>query len=79
MKPAKQYYELFKEVPTGLTKGIAALLLFDYKEDPEAIELQETIKKVGMEGALFQYSQLEKEHPLVAAIQKQVEWLKESK
>jgi mannitol-1-phosphate 5-dehydrogenase len=77
MKPAKQYYELFKEVPAGLTKGIAALLLFDYKEDPEAMELQETIKKVGIEGALLQYSELQKDHPLVAAIQKQVEWLRE--
>ncbi|HZG59239.1 MAG TPA: mannitol-1-phosphate 5-dehydrogenase [Anoxybacillus sp.] len=76
MKPAKQYYELFTEVPVGLTKGIAALLLFDYKGDPEAIELQETIKTVRIEGALSQYSQLEKDHPLVVAIQKQVEWLK---
>ncbi|MBA2872958.1 mannitol-1-phosphate 5-dehydrogenase [Anoxybacillus calidus] len=76
MKPAKQYYELFKEVPTGLTKGIAALLLFDYQEDPEAIELQETIKKTGIEGALSQYAQLEKDHPLVDAIIKQVEALR---
>jgi mannitol-1-phosphate 5-dehydrogenase len=79
MKPAKQYYELFKEVPAGLTKGIAALLLFDYKEDPEAIELQETIKKAGIEGALSQYAQLEKDHPLTEAIMNQVEELRERK
>jgi mannitol-1-phosphate 5-dehydrogenase len=79
MKPAKQYYELFKEVPAGLTKGIAALLLFDYKEDPEAIELQETIKKAGIEGALSQYAQLEKDHPLAEAIMNQVEGLRERK
>jgi mannitol-1-phosphate 5-dehydrogenase len=79
MKPAKQYYDLFKEVPAGLTKGIAALLLFDYKEDPEAIELQETIKKAGIEGALSQYAQLEKDHPLAEAIMNQVEWLRERK
>jgi mannitol-1-phosphate 5-dehydrogenase len=77
MKPAKQYYELFNEVPAGLTKGIAALLLFDYKEDPEAMELQETIKKAGIEGALSQYAQLEKDHPLAEAIIKQVEGLRE--
>jgi mannitol-1-phosphate 5-dehydrogenase len=76
MKPTKQYFELFKEVPAGLIKGIAALLLFDYQEDPEAMELQETIKKVGMEEALLQYSQLEKDHPLVYAVKKQVELLK---
>jgi mannitol-1-phosphate 5-dehydrogenase len=79
MKPAKQYYELFNEVPAGLTKGIAALLLFDYKDDPEAIELQETIKKAGIEGALSQYAQLEKDHPLADAIIKNVEGLRETK
>jgi mannitol-1-phosphate 5-dehydrogenase len=79
MKPAKQYYELFNEVPAGLTKGIAALLLFDYKDDPEAIELQETIMKAGIEGALSQYAQLEKDHPLADAIIKYVEGLRETK
>jgi mannitol-1-phosphate 5-dehydrogenase len=79
MKPAKQYYELFKEVPAGLTKGIAALLLFDFKDDPEAVELQETIKKAGIEGALSQYAQLEKDHPLAEAIMNQVEGLRERK
>ncbi|MGG3738471.1 mannitol-1-phosphate 5-dehydrogenase [Aeribacillus pallidus] len=79
MKPAKQYYDLFKEVPAGLTKGIAALLLFDYKDDPEAIELQETIMKAGIEGALSQYAQLEKDHPLADAIIKYVEGLRETK
>jgi mannitol-1-phosphate 5-dehydrogenase len=79
MKPAKQYYELFNEVPAGLTKGIAALLLFDYKDDPEAVELQETIKKAGIEGALSQYAQLEKDHPLTEAIMNQVEGLRERK
>ncbi|MBO8177130.1 MAG: mannitol-1-phosphate 5-dehydrogenase [Bacillus sp. (in: Bacteria)] len=79
MKPAKQYYELFNEVPAGLTKGIAALLLFDYQEDPEAIELQETIMKAGIEGALSQYAQLEKDHPLADAIIKYVEGLRETK
>ncbi|MDQ0338719.1 mannitol-1-phosphate 5-dehydrogenase [Caldalkalibacillus uzonensis] len=77
INPAKQYYSLFGEVPVGLTKGIAALLLFDYQEDPEAIELQETIKKAGIEGALLQYSQLETDHPLVSVIHQQVEWLRD--
>lgn len=72
ISPAKQYYELFQEVPKALVKGIAALLLFDYKEDGEAEELQKTIKELGIEGALFQYSQLEHDHPLVQEIKKQV-------
>ncbi|WP_044894103.1 mannitol-1-phosphate 5-dehydrogenase [Bacillus alveayuensis] len=72
ISPAKQYYELFQEVPQGLVKGIAALLLFDYKEDGEAEELQKTIKELGIEGALLKYSQLEHDHPLVQEIKKQV-------
>jgi mannitol-1-phosphate 5-dehydrogenase len=79
ISPAKQYYELFKEIPQGLTTGIAALLLFDYKEDTEALELQKTIEEIGIEGALFQYSQLEKDHPLVQEIKKQVQVLKENR
>lgn len=79
IRPAKQYYELFNKIPIGLTKGIAALLLFDYQEDAESVKLQETIKNEGIEEALLQYSQLEKHHPLVAAIKDQVTSLIETK
>ncbi|WP_027409042.1 mannitol-1-phosphate 5-dehydrogenase [Anoxybacteroides tepidamans] len=68
ISPAKQYYDLFQEIPFGLVKGIAALLQFDYEEDAEAMELQETIRQWGIEGALSRYAELELEHPLVAAI-----------
>ncbi|GAJ45087.1 mannitol-1-phosphate 5-dehydrogenase [Parageobacillus thermoglucosidasius] len=69
--PAVQYYDLFGQIPRGLVKGIAALLLFDYENDKEAVALQQTIQKSGVEEALFQYAQLEKEHPLVIAIKNQ--------
>jgi mannitol-1-phosphate 5-dehydrogenase len=74
--PATQYYDLFGQVPHGLVKGIAALLLFDYENDEEAVALQQTIQKEGVEEALYQYSQLEKTHPLVAAIKNQWQHLK---
>jgi mannitol-1-phosphate 5-dehydrogenase len=74
--PAVQYYDLFGQVPLGLVKGIAALLLFDYENDDEAVALQKTIQETGVEGALYQYSQLEKDHPLVMAIKDQWQHLK---
>lgn len=74
--PAVQYYDLFEQVPLGLVKGIAALLLFDYENDEEAVALQKTIQETGVEGALYQYSQLEKDHPLVIAIKDQWQHLK---
>jgi mannitol-1-phosphate 5-dehydrogenase len=74
--PATQYYDLFGQVPLGLVKGIAALLLFDYENDEEAVALQKTIQETGVEGALYQYSQLEKDHPLVVAIKDQWQHLK---
>jgi mannitol-1-phosphate 5-dehydrogenase len=74
--PAVQYYDLFGQIPLGLVKGIAALLLFDYENDDEAVALQKTIQEAGVEGALYQYSQLEKDHPLVIAIKDQWQHLK---
>ncbi|ANB58634.1 mannitol dehydrogenase Rossmann domain protein [Anoxybacillus sp. B7M1] len=68
ISPAKQYYDLFHEIPSGLVKGIAALLQFDYQEDTEAMELQETIRQMGIEGALSRYAGLELGHPLIAAV-----------
>lgn len=70
--PALQYYNMFGEIPAGLVKGIAALLLFDYKEDAEAVELQTTIREHGIEGALLQYAQLQADHPMVCAVKAQI-------
>lgn len=76
VSPASQYYNLFDEIPQGLVKGIAALLLFDYKEDIEAVKLQKTIYERGIEEALLQYAQLSADHPLALAIKEQVDVLK---
>ncbi|MGJ7036137.1 mannitol-1-phosphate 5-dehydrogenase [Anoxybacillus eryuanensis] len=77
IRPAMTYYECFGEVPTSLAKGIAALLLFDYEGDAEAVQLQQTIKESGVEGALEKYAQLSSDHPLVAEIKKQMTHIKE--
>jgi len=74
--PALQYYNMFGEIPSGLVKGIAALLQFDYGEDAEAVELQKTIRERGIEGALWQYAQLQADHPLTRAIKEQMDMWK---
>lgn len=72
IRPAMKYYECFGEVPASLAKGIAALLLFDYEGDAEAVQLQETIKECGVEGALETYAKLPSDHPLAVEIKKQM-------
>ncbi|EPZ38592.1 MULTISPECIES: mannitol-1-phosphate 5-dehydrogenase [Anoxybacillus] len=72
IRPAMKYYECFGEVPTSLAKGIAALLLFDYEGDAEAVQLQKTIKESGVEGALETYAKLPSDHPLAGEIKKQM-------
>ncbi|EMT44824.1 mannitol-1-phosphate 5-dehydrogenase [Anoxybacillus flavithermus] len=72
IRPTMKYYECFGEVPTFLAKGIAALLLFDYEGDTEAVQLQQTIKESGVEGALVTYAQIPSDHPLVVEIKKQM-------
>ncbi|WP_031409087.1 mannitol-1-phosphate 5-dehydrogenase [Geobacillus vulcani] len=75
--PAVQYYTLFDSVPSGLVKGIAALLRFDEASDAEAAALQQTIEQHGIEGALRQYAGLEHDHPLVVAVGKEYAQMKQ--
>ncbi|WP_445612430.1 mannitol-1-phosphate 5-dehydrogenase [Geobacillus sp. YF-1] len=75
--PAVQYYTLFDSVPSGLVKGIAALLRFDEPSDAEAAVLQQTIEQHGIEGALRQYAGLEHDHPLVVAVKEEYAQMKQ--
>jgi mannitol-1-phosphate 5-dehydrogenase len=75
--PAVQYYTLFERVPSGLVKGIAALLLFDETGDAEATALQQTIEQSGVEGALVQYAGLDNSHPLVVAVKEEYAQMKQ--
>jgi len=51
-----------------LELAMAAALLFDYPEDPEAAELQSAIRTAGVEQALTQYTGIEAGHPVHALI-----------
>ncbi|NNU83530.1 mannitol-1-phosphate 5-dehydrogenase [Geobacillus sp. BMUD] len=75
--PAVRYYTLFENVPSGLVKGIAALLRFDEPSDAEAAALQQTIEQSGVEGALRQYAGLEHDHPLVVAVKEEYAQMKQ--
>lgn len=56
VSPAIQYYKLNGEVPVSLTKVIASALLYDYKEDPDAVAIQESIQEKGIERTIEQYT-----------------------
>lgn len=53
---------------TGLPTVIAAALLFDYEQDPEAVEVQNSIKENGVEKTIEQYTGIAAEHPLFKLI-----------
>lgn len=73
LSPAKQYMDTFDEVPEYLTKAIAAAFRFDYKEDPDAVKIQETVHKEGIEVAIETYTELTPESTLSKAIRQQYE------
>ena len=51
--------------PTHLALVIRAILGFDHPQDPEAVELQETMRAEGERRALARYAGVEEDHPLV--------------
>jgi mannitol-1-phosphate 5-dehydrogenase len=62
-RPAAIAYSLGIEVPY-LTKAIAAALLFDYKEDPDAIEIQQSLQEQGVGQSITRYTGFPSDHPL---------------
>ena len=62
--PALRLMEMGRE-PTRLAAVIRAVLLFDYGQDAEAVELQETIRAEGERSALARYAGVAEDHPLV--------------
>ena len=51
--------------PRHLAAVIGAILGFDHPQDPEAVELQKTIRAEGERRALARYAGVEEDHPLV--------------
>ena len=56
VSPAIKYVELFGEVPNHLAMGIAFALKYDYLEDLEAQQLQETIQLEGIQFAIEKFT-----------------------
>jgi mannitol-1-phosphate 5-dehydrogenase len=64
VSPALRLFEI-GHTPTHLAAVIGAVLAFDYPQDPEAVELQETIRAKGERSALARYAGIPEDHPLV--------------
>ena len=64
VSPALRLLEMGRE-PTHLAPIIGAILGFDHPQDPQAVELQETIRAEGERRALARYAGVEEDHPLV--------------
>ena len=64
LSPALSLLEM-GHTPTHLAAVIKAVLIFDYPEDAEAVELQEAIHVEGERAALAHYAGVAEEHPLV--------------
>jgi mannitol-1-phosphate 5-dehydrogenase len=67
--PALSFYDLFKEVPNNLIQVIAAAMLFDVKEDREAVELHNKIESSGVANTLSEITGLDKDHPIVLQVE----------
>lgn len=76
VSPAVQYLELLGKAPENLVKGIATALLYDYQEDPEAVQVQTKIQQAGFEKSVYEFCGLENDHPLVPVILEQIHLFK---
>ncbi|AWE07132.1 mannitol-1-phosphate 5-dehydrogenase [Lysinibacillus sp. 2017] len=68
VSPATKYVELFDEIPNHLAMGIAFALKYDYLEDLEAKQLQETIQLKGIHYAIEKFTTLKPGTELFNAI-----------
>jgi mannitol-1-phosphate 5-dehydrogenase len=75
VRPALSAYALGLETK-HLTTAMAAALLFDYSEDPEAVELQTMLKEHGIHATLTKYTEIPESHPLHGLIVHAYESLK---
>ncbi|CAG7643043.1 Mannitol-1-phosphate 5-dehydrogenase [Paenibacillus solanacearum] len=67
VKPALQAHEL-GIAPVQLAKVMAAALYFDYADDPESAELQQSIRDKGVEQTITQYTGIHEGHPVYRLI-----------
>lgn len=65
--PALQAYERGLSY-TALTRSMAAALMFNVQDDPEAVELQASIADIGVEATVTQYTGIAVEHEIHKSI-----------
>jgi mannitol-1-phosphate 5-dehydrogenase len=70
VRPALQAFERGIE-PRNLAMAMAAALRFDYEDDPEAMELQESIRTHGVSETVAKYTGIAVGHPIHAVIMEQ--------
>jgi mannitol-1-phosphate 5-dehydrogenase len=70
VRPALQAFERGIE-PDHLAMAMAAALRFDVEEDPEAVELQESIRTQGAGKTVTRYTGIAEGHPIHALIMEQ--------
>ncbi|SEM71180.1 D-mannitol 1-phosphate 5-dehydrogenase [Paenisporosarcina quisquiliarum] len=79
VRPATKYVEMFNENPLYLVKGIAAALHYDFKEDPEANEIQTMIEQKGIQFAIEETTSLKRGTDLFEMIHEQYDRMAISK
>ena len=76
VSPALRLLEM-DHTPTHLAAVIKVVLRFDYPQDEEAVELQETIRVEGERSALARYAGIEEDHPLVELVVERLDRIRE--
>jgi mannitol-1-phosphate 5-dehydrogenase len=61
---------------TALTRSMAGALLFDVKDDPEALELQAAVAELGAEAAVTKYTGIAADHAVHQSVMKEYAKLK---
>ncbi|KQX46028.1 mannitol-1-phosphate 5-dehydrogenase [Paenibacillus sp. Root444D2] len=77
VRPALQAYKLGMK-PTYLAMAMAAAFLFKDQEDPEAVEIQADLRKLGIAQTITKYTSIGEDHLIHEMIKTQYEQLKQS-
>lgn len=77
VRPALQAYKLGMK-PTYLAMAMAAAFLFKDQEDPEAVEIQADLRKLGIAQTITKYTSIGEDHLIHEMIKTQYEQLQQS-
>ena len=75
VSPATQAYERGLSY-TALTRSMAAALLFNVQDDPEAVELQASLADIGVEATVTKYTGLPADHEVHKSVMAEYDKLK---